>query len=45
MIRAVKQKLTLDQPATYQIKVSGQLDQSWSEWAGGMTIEENIGEQ
>ena len=31
-------KLTLDQSATYQIKVPGHLDESWSEWAGGMTI-------
>jgi hypothetical protein len=37
-MKAIKQKLTLDQPATYQIKVPGHLDQSWSEWAGGMTI-------
>ena len=35
---AVKQKLTLDQPATYQIKLPGHLDESWSDWAGGMTI-------
>jgi hypothetical protein len=34
----VKQKLTLDQPATYQIKVPGHLDESWSDWAEGMTI-------
>ena len=34
----VKQKLTLDRPATYQIKVSGHFDESWSERAGGMTI-------
>ncbi len=32
------QKLTLDRPATYQIKVPGHLDDRWSEWAGGMTI-------
>ena len=38
MMKGVKQKLTLDQPATYQIKVPGHLDESWSEWAGGMTI-------
>jgi hypothetical protein len=38
MMKQVKQKLTLDQPATYQIKVPGHLDESWSEWAGGMTI-------
>jgi hypothetical protein len=33
-----KQKLTLDRPATYQIKVPGKLDESWSEWTGGMTV-------
>ena len=38
MMKAVTQKLTLDQPATYQIKLPGHLDESWSEWAGGMTI-------
>jgi hypothetical protein len=34
----VKQKLTLDRPATYQIKVPGHLDERWSDWNGGMTI-------
>ena len=34
----VRQKLTLDRPATYQIKVPGELDASWSDWAGGMAI-------
>ena len=38
MTKQVKQRLTLDQPATYQIKVPGHLNASWSEWAGGMTI-------
>ena len=38
MMKEIKQKLTLDQPATYQIKVPGHLDESWSEWAGGMAI-------
>jgi hypothetical protein len=38
MMKKIKQKLTLDQPATYQTKVPGHLDESWSEWAGGMTI-------
>lgn len=33
-----QQKLTLDRPATYQIKVPGGLDQRWSDWYGGMTI-------
>jgi hypothetical protein len=38
MMKEIKQKLTLNQPANYQIKVPGHLDASWSEWAGGMTI-------
>jgi len=33
-----ERKLTLDLPVTYQIKVPGQLDASWAEWAEGMTI-------
>jgi hypothetical protein len=37
-MKDVKQKLTLDQPMTYQIKVPGQLDERWSEWDGKMTI-------
>ena len=38
MIRKNKQKLTLDRPAIYQIKVPGHLDEHWSEWAGEMTV-------
>ena len=38
MMKEAKEKLTLDQPATYQIKVPGHLDESWSDWVGGMTI-------
>ena len=38
MMKEVKQKLTLDRPATYQIKVPGELDESWEDWAGGMTV-------
>ena len=38
MKKEVKQKLTLDRPATYQIKVPGHLNESWSEWAGEMTV-------
>jgi hypothetical protein len=38
MMKEDKQKLTLDRPATYQIKVPGHLDESWSDWAGRMTI-------
>ena len=35
-------KLTLDQPATYQIKVPGHLDTSWAEWSGAVTITVNL---
>ena len=38
MMKEVNQKLTLDRPATYQIKVPGHLDESWSDWDGKMTI-------
>jgi len=38
MMKEIKQKLNLDRPATYQIKVPGHLDESWSEWTGGMTV-------
>jgi hypothetical protein len=34
----IKQKLTLDRPATYQIKVPGHLDESWLDWDGEITI-------
>ena len=37
-MKVVQQKLNLDQPATYQIKVLGRLDERWSEWVEGMTI-------
>ena len=33
-----KPKLTLDRPATYQIKVPGHLDGSWIDWADDMKI-------
>ncbi len=33
-----KQKLTLDRPAIYHIKVPGELDARWSNWAGGIAI-------
>ena len=38
MVKDPKREVTLDQPATYQIKVTGELDESWSDWLGGMTI-------
>ena len=37
-MKPIKKKLSLDQPAAYQIKVPGYLDESWSDWAGSMTI-------
>ena len=37
-MKKVKRKLTLDWPATYQIKVPGHLDESWTEWDGRMTV-------
>ena len=37
-MKKIKRKLTLDRPATYQIKVPGHLDESWSEWDGRMTV-------
>lgn len=32
-------KLTLDCPATYQIKVPGEIDQGWADWSGIMQIQ------
>ena len=37
-MKKAEQKLTLYRPITYQIKVPGCLDESWSDWAGGLTI-------
>jgi len=37
-MKKTKQKLTLDRPVSYQIKVPGHLDESWSEWAEDMVI-------
>ena len=38
MMKKAKHKLSLDRTATYQIKVPGEIDESWLDWAGGMTI-------
>ncbi|MGD8404096.1 MAG: hypothetical protein PVJ21_10570 [Anaerolineales bacterium] len=38
MSQKSRQKLTLDRPVTYQIKVPGELAKSWSEWIGNLTI-------
>jgi hypothetical protein len=37
-MKPVTQKLTLDRPASYQIKVPGHIGERWSDWARGMTI-------
>jgi hypothetical protein len=37
-MKKIKRKLTLDRPATYQIKVPGHLDENWSDWNGRMTV-------
>jgi hypothetical protein len=37
-MKPLEQELTLHQPARYQVKVPGHLDESWSDWPGGMTI-------
>ncbi len=38
MVKELKGKLTLDRKATYQIKVPGELDESWIDWVGNMTM-------
>ena len=37
-MKEVKQKLSLDRPVTYQIKVPGKLEKKWSDWFERMTI-------
>ena len=38
MAEKAGRKLSLDRPTTYQIRVPGQLDESWSDWVEGLTI-------
>ena len=38
IMNEIKPKLTLFRPTTYQIKVPGQLNESWADWAGGMMV-------
>lgn len=33
-----KQKLTLDQQVPYEIKVPGELDANWADWAGSVSV-------
>jgi hypothetical protein len=37
-MKTIGQELTLDQPVAYQIRVPGELDESWSDWLAGMTM-------
>ena len=37
-MKETRQKLTLDRPVTYQIKVPGELDESWSDWDWKRTV-------
>jgi len=43
-MKGVKRKLTLDRPVTYQIKVPGHLNESWTELGGCMTVTAEIDE-
>jgi hypothetical protein len=47
MMKRVRQRLTLDRPATYEIQVPRELDENWSDWVGGLTItvESEVGGQ
>jgi hypothetical protein len=45
-MKNILQKLTLDRPATYQIKVPGCIDGNWAEWSGWKTTtNENEGDR
>ena len=37
-MKSSRQDLTLDRPAVYEIKVPGELDESWTDWDGKMTV-------
>jgi hypothetical protein len=38
MVKKDRPQLTLDQPVRYRIKVPGELDQNWRDWAGDMAV-------
>ena len=38
-VNGMKHKFTLDQPLIYQIKISGQLSENWSDWIENVVIE------
>jgi hypothetical protein len=37
-MKAVRQGPTLDRPAVYEIRVPGELDASWADWFGKMSM-------
>ncbi len=37
-MRSIRQTLTLDRPALYEIKVPGEFDGSWIDWDAKMTV-------
>jgi len=37
-MKGFKRKLTLAQPAKYQIVVPGEMDENWSEWVGTIKV-------
>ncbi len=37
-MRRIAQRLRLDEPATYRIKVQGRLNDTWSAWFDGLTV-------
>ncbi len=38
------ERLRLDHPAAYQVRVQGWVSERWSDWLGGMTLEREGGE-
>ena len=39
MMKNSKNKLTLDQPVTYQIRVPGIIDNTWLDWFGEIDVD------
>lgn len=35
----ILQTLSLDRPSTYQIRIPGHMDESWTEWDGNISVE------
>ena len=37
-MKSINQNSNIDRPVTYQIRVQGRIDESWSDWFDGMAI-------